>query len=138
MELTIVLPNAMLVALTLMAAIGAGFTVSPNVVETAPETAFNVALCVVLTEATVALNPAVLAPAATVTVAGTVTAELLLERLTACLDCAAPVRYTEQPLVVGPVKAVVPQEIRLKVASARRVSGHWHIRINTARPANRR
>ena len=92
MELTIVLPNAMLVRLTLIAATGAGFTVSPNVVETAPETAFNVAVWVVLTEATVALNPAVLVPAATVTVEGTVTAELLLERLTATLDCAAPVR----------------------------------------------
>lgn len=82
----------MLLAPTLIAATGAGFTVSPKVVEIAPETAFKVTVCVVLTEATVALNPAELAPAWTVTVAGTVTAVLLLVRFTVCLASAAPVR----------------------------------------------
>ena len=43
--------------------------------------AVNVADCAVLTDETVAVKLAVVAPAATVTVAGTVTALLLLARL---------------------------------------------------------
>jgi hypothetical protein len=51
--------------------------------DTLPALAVTVSVCVVVTEATVAVNVALDALVGTVTVAGTVTAALLLERLTA-------------------------------------------------------
>jgi len=56
---------------------------SAKVLATLSALAVRVTVTDVLTEETVAVNPAVVAPAATVTLAGTVTAELLLARLTA-------------------------------------------------------
>jgi hypothetical protein len=71
----------MVVALTL--SVG---TAAPSdrakVFATLPALAVRVAVCAVLTEETVAVKVAVVAPAATVTEVGTVTAELLLARLT--------------------------------------------------------
>jgi hypothetical protein len=59
-------------------------------VEAAPPTfAESMAVCELVTDETVAEKLALLAPAATVTVAGTVTAELLLDRLTANPPLAA-------------------------------------------------
>ncbi len=51
-------------------------------VETPPALAVRDADCVVVTDEAVALNPILVALAGTVTVDGTVTAALLLERLT--------------------------------------------------------
>jgi hypothetical protein len=66
--------------------------------------AVNVAVCELLTAETVAEKLAVLAPAATVTVAGTVTAELLLAKLTAKpLVGAAAFSVTVQLSVPAPV-----------------------------------
>jgi hypothetical protein len=66
--------------------------------------AVNVTVCAVLTDETVAVNVALLAPAATVTVAGTVTAELLLARRTANpLLAAALFNFTVQVSVPAPV-----------------------------------
>ncbi len=66
--------------------------------------AVNVAVCVVLTAETVAEKPAVVAPAATVTAAGTVTAELLLARLTLKPPLgAAALSATVQESVPAPV-----------------------------------
>jgi hypothetical protein len=48
---------------------------SANVLATLPALAVSVTACVVLTEETVAVKPALVAPDATVTEAGTVTAE---------------------------------------------------------------
>ena len=49
-----------------------------NVALALPDAAVSVAVCEVLTAKTVAVNPALVAPAGTVTLAGTVIAELLL------------------------------------------------------------
>ena len=60
-----------------------------NVFDTLFTVAVKVAVCVVLTDATVAVKFALVAPAATVTLAGTVTAALLLVRPTANPPLAA-------------------------------------------------
>ncbi len=80
-ELRPTLPKAMVVALTL--SVGAPVPSSrAKVSVTLPALAVRVAVCAVLTEETVAVKAAMVEPAAAVTVAGTVTAELLLARLT--------------------------------------------------------
>jgi hypothetical protein len=77
---------------------------SANVSATLPALAVRVAVCAVLTEETVAVKTAVVELAATVTVAGTVTAELLLARLTAKPPVgAAAFRVTVQLSVPAPV-----------------------------------
>ena len=68
-----------------------------NVSGVPPTLADNVAVCVLVTEATVAEKLALFAPEATVTEAGTETAALLLERLTAYpLVAAAALSVTVQ------------------------------------------
>lgn len=54
-----------------------------------PADAVKVAVVVDVTAATAALNPAVVAPAGTVTEAGIVTDELLLDRVTTCPPAGA-------------------------------------------------
>jgi hypothetical protein len=74
------------------------------------ELAVNVADCVLSTAAAVTLKTAVLAPAPTVTDAGSVTAGLLLARVMRIgLDAAAS-RFTEHTCACGPVNDCVPQE----------------------------
>ena len=69
--------------------------------------AVNVAVCAVVTVVAVAVKLALVAPAATVTVAGTVTAELLLARLTVNPPLgAAALSATVQLSVPAPV--IVP------------------------------
>jgi hypothetical protein len=69
-----------------------------------PALAVSVTVAAALTEFTVAVNVALLAPAATVTDAGTVTAELLLARPTAKPPLAAAAfSVTVQPSVPDPV-----------------------------------
>jgi hypothetical protein len=81
-EFCITLPKAMLVAL--MLSVGTPvFSCRAKVSATLLALAVNVAVCVVLNVETVAIKLAVVDPATTVTLAGTVTAELLLARLTA-------------------------------------------------------
>jgi hypothetical protein len=96
----------------------AGFTARVTVLEIPPEVPVNVTVCAVLTADTVALNPAVVAPAAMFMLAGTVTEELLLDRFTAVVDCAAEVRETVQAVVIGPVNVEVLQKTWLNVAVA--------------------
>jgi hypothetical protein len=74
-------PKAMLEALTVSVGVPVP-SCKAKVSATLPALAVRVAVCAVLTDETVAANLALLAPAATVTEAGTVTALLLLERLT--------------------------------------------------------
>lgn len=57
----------------------AAFSCTGKVLETAPAAAVSVTACAELTDATVAVNPALVALAATVTEDGTVTDVLLLE-----------------------------------------------------------
>jgi hypothetical protein len=68
---------------------------------------------VAVTAVAVAVNAAVDAPAATVTEAGTVTALLLLVRLTAVALAAAPVSVTVQASVATPVSDALVQETAL-------------------------
>ena len=79
--------------------------------------AVTVSVCVVVTEATVAVNPALVALAGTVTVAGTVTAALLLARLTVKPPAgAAEVSVTVQASVPEPVMDDVAQANPLNAA----------------------
>jgi hypothetical protein len=70
--------------------------------------AVSVAVCAVVTADADAVNPALEAPAATVTDAGTVTAALLLARFTVRGPAAAPVSVTVQASVAAPVSDALP------------------------------
>lgn len=96
-------PNATLVALILSARIAA-FNCRVKVFITLPAFAVNVTACAVATEDTVAVNPALTAFAGIVKELGTVTAELLLERLTLIpLLGAAAVSVTVHASVPDPI-----------------------------------
>lgn len=82
----------LLVALTLRLGIAVA-NCRTKLLETPPALAISVAVCAELTGDTVAVNPALAAFAGTVTVAGPVTAALLLDRLTLS-RCPAPPRST--------------------------------------------
>jgi hypothetical protein len=70
----------------------------------------------VVTEATVAMNPALVAPAGTVTVTGTMTAGLLLARLAVSPPLgAAAFSVTVQASVADPVRALLVQFNELNV-----------------------
>lgn len=102
--LTPTLPKSRLVVLTLSAGIAttAASNCKAKLSEIPPTLAVSVAVCVVLTEEMLAVKLALVAPAATVTVAGTPTAELLLARLTVRPPLAAAVfRMTVQLSVPG-------------------------------------
>jgi len=103
------LPKARLEALTLNVDTEAPNS-SAKVFATLPALAVRVAVCAVLTDETVAVNVALLAPAATVSVAGTVTALLLLARLTVNPPVAAAAfRVTVQLSVPAPVNDPLAQ-----------------------------
>ena len=71
-------------------------TASEKVLLTLPKVAVSVAVSAEDTAATVAVNPPVVAPAATVTLAGTVTLALLLASVTAVAREAAALSVTVQ------------------------------------------
>lgn len=101
------LPKAMEAALTLSVGVGVRVAV-PNckakLSDTLPALAVRVAACAMLTGETVAVNVALLAPAATVTEGGTETEELLLARLTLNPPLgAAALSATVQESVPAPV-----------------------------------
>jgi hypothetical protein len=89
-----------------MARVGTdGVNSKMQVFETPPAVAVSVTACAAVTESTVAVKVALLEPAATVTVAGTFTAVLLLDRLTLAPPVpAAALRLTVQASVPAPVK----------------------------------
>ncbi len=97
------LPNVTLVVLM----VSAGLAESRLIVHVStmlPAEALTMAVCAVLTADTVAVNPALVAPAGTLTDAGTLTALLLLLRLTVSpLYGAAPVSTTVHASVPAPV-----------------------------------
>jgi hypothetical protein len=100
---TLTLPTERLAGLTLNVATPA-FSCRPNVVVTLPALAVNVTAWAVLTAETVAVKLADVVPPATATLAGTVTAELLLARLTVKpLLAAAAFRNTVQLSDPAPV-----------------------------------
>jgi hypothetical protein len=100
-------PNATLVELRLSPGTAA-FSCMANVPLTPPAVAVSVAVCAVVTADADAVNPALEAPAATVTDAGTVTAALLLARFTVRGPAAAPVSVTVQASVAAPVSDALP------------------------------
>jgi len=78
--------------------------------------AVSVAVCEVVTEATLAVKAAAVAPALTVTLAGIVTALLLLFKDTTCPAEGAEVfNVTVQAAVPVPVKVIVPHDSALTV-----------------------
>ncbi len=108
-EFRVTLPKAMVVALTLRVGVNAPNCREKVFVEL-PVLAVSVAVCAVLTAVAVAVKPALVAPAATLTLAGTVTALLLLDKFTLMPPVgAAPLMVTEHASVVAPVKELLVQ-----------------------------
>lgn len=106
------LPKAMLLDATFHAGpLLPAVSCKAKVVDTPPANAVMVAVWVVVTAEAVVVKAAVVAPVATVTDAGTFTAELLLVRVTARPPVgAAPVSATEHASVVAPVTDPLVQE----------------------------
>ena len=107
------MPNVMLVAL--MLSIGtAACSCKVKLLETLPEVAVKVAVCPDATDDTVAVKPALLALAGTVTNAGNFTAELLLDRLTGMPPLvAAALKVTVQASVPDPAMDPLLHETEL-------------------------
>lgn len=97
------MPKARLFALTLSVGTAA-FNCRANVFDVLAALAVNVATCAVATDEMTAVNPALVAPAGTVTVAGNAIAVSLLDRLATMppLGAAAP-RVTVHASVPAPV-----------------------------------
>ena len=115
-ELTCTLPKATLAALTLSVGTAA-CSRRVKLLEALPEVADKVTVCPVATGETAAVKPALPALAGTVTNAGTVTAELLLDRLTFKPPLAAAVlRVRLQASVPDPVIDLLLQDRELNAA----------------------
>jgi hypothetical protein len=115
---TVTLPNARLVGLTVNVGTAA-FNCSAKVLETPPALAVRVTACAVVTDDTVAVNPALLALAGTSTVAGTVTAALLLANDTLKPPVpAGPLSVTVHASVPAPVIDALLHDRALKVPAA--------------------
>ena len=111
------LPNEILVALTVSFAVPA-FNCRETVREVLPVVAVSVADCAVVTEATLAVNTAVVAVAGTVIEPGTVTELLLLASPTATPPLGAvPDKVTVQESARVPVMEVLEQESPLTVGT---------------------
>ena len=92
------------------------FRFKAKISEILPSLAVRVAVCAVPTAETVAVNPALAAPAGTVTVLGTVTAELLLDKFTIRPPLGAEaVSVTVQGSAADPIRALLVQLSELKV-----------------------
>lgn len=96
----------------------AALSVSAKVFVIPPADAVRVAVWFELTELAVAVKAALVAPAAIVTEAGTVTAVLLLDKVTVVALVAADVSVTVQASVPAPVSDELLQERALSVAGA--------------------
>lgn len=101
----------------------AAFSVKANVCETPARVAVRVTVCPVETEATVAEKLALVAPAATLTEAGTVTAALLLARL-----IANPPLPAAAFIVI--VQASVPEPVIEELAQDNPVSAGTPVPLN--------
>ena len=110
-------PNATLVAFTLSPGVPA-FSCSATVRKVLPVVAVRTADCALVTASTVAVKVALVAVAGTVTEAGTVTALLLLARVTTVPPLGAePDKLTVQESPNAPVMEVLLQEIALTVGA---------------------
>jgi hypothetical protein len=118
---TVTLPNARLAGLIVNCelATAAAFSCRAKVLETLPALAVSVTACADVTDDTVAVNPALVAFAGTINVAGTVTAALLLARLTVRPPLTgAAVNITVQLSLPDSVIDALLQENVLNVAAA--------------------
>jgi hypothetical protein len=95
----------------------AGFSVITSVFVTLPSCPEMVTLTDWLTALETALNPVEVAPVGTTTVAGTVSAALLLVRVTVVGLLAAALRDTVHASDCAPVSDVVPHEIVFRVGA---------------------
>lgn len=112
------LPNEILVALTVSFGVPV-FNCRETVREVPPVVAVSVTDCAVVTEATLAVNTALVAVAGTVTEPGTVTELLLLESATLAPPLGAvPDKVTVQESARVPVMEVLEQESPLTVGVA--------------------
>lgn len=121
--LTVTLPKARLVALTLSAAVpvapaDCALSCMAKLWALPPPVAVNVAVCEDVTGLTVAVKDALAAFAGTATVAGTVTAELSLVRLTVVLLLLAELSVTVQVSLSLPVMFESLQESALTAGIA--------------------
>jgi hypothetical protein len=108
-------PNEMLVAFSVSVDVAA-FSCSETVLEELPDVAVRVADCALLTEATLAVNDALVVVAGTVIELGTVTMLLLLERLTLWPPVGAePDKLTVHVSASAPVMEVLLQDTALTV-----------------------
>jgi hypothetical protein len=114
---TVTLPKARLAGL--MVNVGTpAFNCRAKVLETPPALAVRVTACAAVTDDTVAVNPAPVALAGTTTVAGTVTAALLLTNDTLKPPVpAGPLSVTVQASLPAPVIDALLQDNALKVAA---------------------
>ena len=111
------LPNDREVVLNVIAAVAA-FSCKAKLFEELFAVAVIVAVCVVLTDATLVVNGAEDAPEATATLAGRVTAPTLLERATSWpADGAAEFSDTVHAVVPAPVNEFVVQDSPLTVGA---------------------
>lgn len=112
------LPNGMLVALMVSFAFEV-LSATAKVSVTLPAEAVNVAVCAVVTAETVAVKLALLAPAATVTEAGTESEVLLLDKLTTSPPVpAAAVKETVHASLPDPANDELLQETALSAPGA--------------------
>src|SRR5665213_246232 len=96
----------------------AGFNCRTNLSFTPPTFPASVTVCVVLTADTTAVKPALVAFGGTITVAGTVTAALLLDRLTIRPPLgAAALSVTVQASVPAPVSDALPHPSALNAVA---------------------
>jgi hypothetical protein len=123
---TVTSPKARLVALRLSAGTAVeivAFNCRMKLLETLPAVAVSVAVCEVVTQATIAANSMLVALPGIVTVAGTVTAALLLDRLTLKPSLgAAALSATVHVSVPAPVMDSLLQESELSVAAVTAVT----------------
>lgn len=106
-------PKGTLLALMLNVEVP-GFNCNAKLSVTVPALAVNVAVWAVLTAETLAVKPVLVDPAGIVTVAGTVAAALLLDRLTVNPPlCAAAVKVSMHESVLVPVMLPLLQESAL-------------------------
>ena len=111
------LPNASEVVLALKAGVAA-LSCTAKLFEVEFVLADNVAVCAVVTEETVAVNEAEDAPDATVMLAGTVTALLLLATVTTAPPLgAAELSVTVHGVDAAPVNELLPQENAFNVGA---------------------
>ena len=127
---TVTLPNARLAGLTVNVGTAA-FSCKAKLLETLPALAVRVTACAVVTEDTVAVNTALLALAGTTTVAGTVTAALLLVRPTLKPPLPAAV-------VSVTVHASLPAPRHRRAAARQRTQRCWYRRPGPRQTDHRR